>query len=212
MQDQLVTILKCIRASSAALLLIGGFILVLVIGAAVLFRYSGTVPASTSTPAPSITSEAAQTVTPDQVTLPAVAEGKTYTAVAGDSLWKVATEQLGSGLRYQELAAANQLASSAWLTVGQELTLPSSEAISSVQAADSVVSANRDMISFGATEYTVQPGDTLWDIAVRHTDDPYKWVMIYQENKQVIGSNPDLIYPGTRLVVPAISEHSQPSQ
>ena len=53
------------------------------------------------------------------------------------------------------------------------------------------------------SNYTVQPGDTLWAIAQRAYNDPEDWDTIYQANKQVIGSNPNLIYPGQVLHIPS---------
>lgn len=52
--------------------------------------------------------------------------------------------------------------------------------------------------------YTVVSGDTLWDIAKRKLGGGSKWPSIYKipENKKTIGSNPDLIYPGQKLVIP----------
>jgi resuscitation-promoting factor RpfA len=59
--------------------------------------------------------------------------------------------------------------------------------------------------------HTVRPGDTLWGIAAAHLPagsrspaqvDRY-WRQIYAANRAAIGSDPDLIHPGTRLKVPA---------
>jgi hypothetical protein len=58
--------------------------------------------------------------------------------------------------------------------------------------------------------YTVEPGDTLWDIAATHleptVDSPAEvhryWQQIYRANRPAIGPDPDLIHPGTRLDVP----------
>lgn len=49
--------------------------------------------------------------------------------------------------------------------------------------------------------YTVVQGDHLWNIAVRAYGDGYKWVDIYQANKEKI-ANANLIYPDQELVLP----------
>lgn len=51
-------------------------------------------------------------------------------------------------------------------------------------------------------EYTVDPGDTLWDIAEQIYGDGSMWTKIYDENQDVIGSNPGLIYPGQVFNIP----------
>jgi murein DD-endopeptidase MepM/ murein hydrolase activator NlpD len=52
-------------------------------------------------------------------------------------------------------------------------------------------------------KYTVVRGDTLSKIAVAQDVDG-GWQALYQENKSVIGSNPNLIYPGQKLAIPAV--------
>ncbi len=62
---------------------------------------------------------------------------------------------------------------------------------------------------------TVQPGDTLWDLADRHLDNPLRWEEIYELNKllpQPDGrhlSDPDRIYPGWTMLLP--TAHPQQS-
>ena len=58
--------------------------------------------------------------------------------------------------------------------------------------------------------YTVQSGDTLWDIAQRAYADPEDWDTIYNANKQVIGNDPNLIKPGQVLHIPVQSDPSKP--
>jgi nucleoid-associated protein YgaU len=50
--------------------------------------------------------------------------------------------------------------------------------------------------------YTVKKGDSLWKIAKNVYGDGSKWRQIYEVNKKVIGKNPNLIYPGQKLVIP----------
>jgi nucleoid-associated protein YgaU len=59
-------------------------------------------------------------------------------------------------------------------------------------------------------EHTVEPGDTLWDIAAAHLPPTERsprrihryWPQVYRANRSVVGADPDLIHPGSRLDVP----------
>src|SRR5207244_4074228 len=48
--------------------------------------------------------------------------------------------------------------------------------------------------------YVVVPGDTLWSIAQRYTDSPWRWPELWGLNKEQI-RNPHRIYPGNVLVL-----------
>jgi LysM repeat protein len=50
--------------------------------------------------------------------------------------------------------------------------------------------------------HTVVRGDCLWNIAKKHLGSGSRWTEIYNKNKSVIGKNPNLIYPGQKLVMP----------
>lgn len=50
--------------------------------------------------------------------------------------------------------------------------------------------------------YTVVKGDCLWNIAKKYYGSGALYTKIYEANKSVIGSNPNLIYPGQVLTIP----------
>ena len=52
--------------------------------------------------------------------------------------------------------------------------------------------------------YTVVSGDSLSKIAKNHYGDAAKWHQIYDANKAVIGTNPDLIEVGQVLTLPSL--------
>jgi hypothetical protein len=45
--------------------------------------------------------------------------------------------------------------------------------------------------------YTVQEGDTLWDLSNHFNDSPWLWPELWQENDQI--TNPHWIFPGERI-------------
>ncbi|WP_084665613.1 LysM peptidoglycan-binding domain-containing protein [Thermanaeromonas toyohensis] len=50
--------------------------------------------------------------------------------------------------------------------------------------------------------YEVRPGDSLWKIAKLELGSGARWREIYEANKETIGPDPNLIYPGMKLVMP----------
>jgi nucleoid-associated protein YgaU len=72
--------------------------------------------------------------------------------------------------------------------------------------------AGRDLEDGGAhpaEKYTVQAGDTLWDIAERVLDrDDVRaiaryWPKIHRANRQVLGADPNRLTPGQVLLLPS---------
>lgn len=52
--------------------------------------------------------------------------------------------------------------------------------------------------------YTVVSGDCLWNIAKRFYGNGSQYTVIYDANRDIIGGNPNLIYPGQVLTIPPI--------
>jgi LysM repeat protein len=49
-------------------------------------------------------------------------------------------------------------------------------------------------------DYTIQKGDTLWDISQRELTDSFLWPKIWKENPEI--KNPDRIYPKQKIRIP----------
>jgi len=47
--------------------------------------------------------------------------------------------------------------------------------------------------------YTIQKGDTLWDLSEHFFDSPWIWPDLWQKNQAIL--NPHWIYPGDRIRV-----------
>ncbi|QDO89225.1 LysM peptidoglycan-binding domain-containing protein [Ornithinimicrobium ciconiae] len=75
------------------------------------------------------------------------------------------------------------------------------------------------LVSRGAAKpdaVVVRAGDTLWDIAARHLGEDADaaaiaeaWPHWYDANRALIGSDPDLLLPGTRLVPPVVDSYQE---
>ncbi len=47
--------------------------------------------------------------------------------------------------------------------------------------------------------YTIQKGDTLWDLSQKFADSPWDWPELWHYNPQI--PNPHLIYPGNKILI-----------
>lgn len=53
-------------------------------------------------------------------------------------------------------------------------------------------------------EYIIEKNDTLWDISDKKLGDTFLWPKLWNVNPHI--ENPDLIYPGTKIIIPSREE------
>jgi murein DD-endopeptidase MepM/ murein hydrolase activator NlpD len=60
--------------------------------------------------------------------------------------------------------------------------------------------AKKELAAAATITVTVAPGDSLSALAARHCGNG-SWAGLYEDNKSVVGVDPNLIYPGQKLVI-----------
>lgn len=177
-----------------------GFIVVLVLGIFLFNVFRG----NTSENKPGEVGESGET---SELT-DAQAAGK-HTVASGETLWDISEKAYGTGYNWSDIASANNLANPDSIEEGTELIIPD---VTPIMLGDTVAGATTiepvqitPIIGSTGTggglpsDVTVQPGDTLWKIAVIVYGDGYQWVRIAQANNI---ANPNIILPGQLLVIP----------
>lgn len=107
---------------------------------------------------------------------PPISQNKTYIVKAGDNLSTIA---LRYGTTVQTLVDLNQISNPNLIYPGQVIKLPDS--------------------SISQVIYVVERGDNLSKIAKKYNT---SWQKIYDVNKATIGTNPNKIYAGQKLIIP----------
>jgi len=139
---------------------------------------------------------------PTPAGIPAAAPLPTYTIKSGDNLTSVALELYGSGNHWVQIAQANPLVDPDRLKVGQVIKLPGAPGTTpTIPPAATPDRAPPPDLGAG-TQYTVKENDTLSGIAKQFYNAASKWQLIYEANRQAIGSDPGRMKPGTVLRIP----------
>lgn len=123
-----------------------------------------------------------------------------YTIQPGDTFSSLARELFGDERRWVEIAQANPTVDPQRLRAGQEIRLPDTDDMQPLDRSNNDSNSADD--PGRAVPYTVQPGDTLSRIASQYYGTGTRWRLIYEANRNRIGSNPNNVRPGTTLLIP----------
>jgi len=148
-------------------------------------------------PSADITSPDMLVVDPPVVVAPPAPKPKNwrYTAVNGDSLARIAAEQLGDRKRWPEIAKLNNLADPYPIRAGQKLIMPPKNVASRTADRPAAVAATPGKYR----KYTVQAGDSLTLIAREQLNDGARWKKIADINRL---TKPYRIKAGQVLLLP----------
>ncbi|MBN1642747.1 MAG: LysM peptidoglycan-binding domain-containing protein [Anaerolineae bacterium] len=116
----------------------------------------------------------------NKLIIPGVAGGESVTHVvqAGENLFRIS---LKYGTTVEAIAAANGIINPSWVYTGQELIIPQGGGVTPGPA---------------PKYHVVQPGETLWSIALRYGTTPWQIAAINGI------ANPNFIYAGRTLRIP----------
>jgi nucleoid-associated protein YgaU len=119
------------------------------------------------------------------VTRNGAAKLNAVTVKRGDSLWKIAQQNLGKGLCWRDLLSVNPgIADANRIVAGSQVFLPA--AVSSARTAMKII---------------VKKGDTLTSIAHTHLGHASYWSCVAQANPAIRDAN--VIFEGQVLLIPA---------
>lgn len=127
------------------------------------------------------------------LTAPSDSSATTILVQQGDSLWRLAQRHFGHGYLWPQILAANpSIADPNQLRIGASLNLP--VMLATRPAASNTPSSLRRTIK-------VHKGDSLWTLAKANLGHSANWPCLANANPSL--SNPDLIFAGQELSVPA---------
>src|ERR1700683_3006544 len=110
----------------------------------------------------------------------------------GQTLWRLATEYLGSGYRWHQIAELNpSLSDPTRIEAGTAIRMP--------QPATQMATQRN-----ATGNYLVQSGDSMWKIAQAQLGNANAWVCVAHANPNI--QNPNLIFPGQAMSLPALGE------
>ena len=138
-----------------------------------------------TTPVPTVVMEA-----PAMSNDIALTDWDTYMIVPGDFLIKIANKQYGNFRRWREIYSWNSE------DIGDDPNLIYPYHYLTLKR-DNMV----EKFKPGFSEYEVNSGETLWDIAGKLYGDPVAWIILYLDNADRLNGNSNSLDPGMRLQI-----------
>ena len=179
MKINLKKLLKTIKLNEENISMILGAVVLVVVGVLVVNYFKD---------------KSAGSITVDSTKTIAVNE---HTVVKGETLWSIAESSYGSGYNWVDIKSANNLKSED-IEIGQKLIIPNDIVAKQPTTTEKVETISQAKTITGDT-YTVEKGDSLWNIAVRAYGDGFKWTEIAKANNLV---HPNVIHTGNVLILP----------
>jgi len=199
-------ILKQIKLNESTVSMILGAAVIIVVGLLVVNYFKNISPVE----------NLSDGISTENITLPT-----SHTVAEGETLWNISEKYYKTGYNWVDIQEANELANANAIEKGQTLLIPdvsprmpeeeieelatatpeaTVEPTSTPESKQEVVAQETDSKNLiTGSEYTVQRGDTLWDIAVGAYGDGYRWTEIAEANNL---SNPNVIHAGNVFILP----------
>ncbi|MGW7067114.1 LysM peptidoglycan-binding domain-containing protein [Streptomyces sp. NPDC054855] len=154
----------------------------------------------------------------------------------GETVWDLAVEYLGSGSRAHEIRTLNpHLPDTALLPSGLSVRLPANAKMAQAEPASDTPEMPAPQVQLAAGEqpigttdddvpgakrtHIVRPGESLSAIAQDETGDAARWGELYEASKDTDQpgdtprvSDPNLIFPGQKITIPATDAPADPHQ
>jgi nucleoid-associated protein YgaU len=173
-------------------------------------------------PPASLQTGAGSLALPQQLVGDSAARKGQYLVQPNDNFWTISEKVYGTGGYFKAIFEYNRSRhpQADRLQVGESIETPDATTLQKTYpdlcpkpgrgvAASRVVPASARMQP-GTRVYTVEEGDTLFEIARRELGKPARWGEIYQLNRDALGTDFDYLKPGSQLLIPADGGRTEP--
>lgn len=148
--------------------------------------------------------------------------GDSYVAVPNDNYWTISEKVYGTGAYFKAIQEHNRdrYPDDGPIHVGDAIRVPAQEVLE--QTYPELCPKRRNtrpggpglLVSTprraGRRVYTVEEGDTLFDIARHELGKASRWAEVYELNREQLGDDFDYLAPGMELSLPADTEEADP--